>query len=71
MDVFLNTHLSGNEKPPDESSTAFPRAVLMIQVVRVLLADGKGAGCGLLKMAGVEFLHQPDERNGVPGTAVS
>ena len=25
-------------------SAAFPRAVLMIQVVRVLLADGKGAG---------------------------
>lgn len=40
----------------------------MIQVVRVLLADGKGAGRGLLKMAGVEFLHQPDERNDVPGT---
>ena len=40
----------------------------MIQVVRVLLADGKGTGRGLLKMAGVEFLHQPDERNDVPGT---
>ena len=40
----------------------------MIQVVRALLADGKGAGCGLFKVAGVEFLHQPDERNDVPGT---
>ena len=40
----------------------------MIQVVRALLSDGKGAGCGLFKMAGVEFLHQPDERNDVPGT---